>query len=182
MPHWRTINRGGSYNRLAEPSWVNPLDTTYSQAKGGRWNPPSSFGVLYLNRDVPLARLQVRHKLLGHPYGVEDLDEPEQHDLVEVDVDTRDWLDCMTPAGLDAVGLPETYPRHRNGQPVRHSSCQPIGQAAFDDDLPGLACRSAATGASSTDEELGVFDREVTTAVRMVRRLTFTDWYWGSSR
>lgn len=160
---------------------MDPLDTTYSKDKGGRWNSPDSFGILYLNRDLALARLEVRHKLLGHPYGVEDLDESEQHDLVEVEVDARRWLDCVTPAGLRAAGLPETYPRHGNGHPVRHSTCQPIGRAAFDGGLPGLACRSAASGTSSADEELAVFDRAVA-AVRLHQRRPFADWYWGTGR
>jgi hypothetical protein len=180
VAYGRTIRRGGSYNRLAEPSWADPLDTSHSRERGGRWNPPGSFGVLYLNRDLRMARLQVQHKLSGHPYGVEDLDASEQHDLVDVDVAERNWLDCVTAAGLEAAGLPETYPRHRNGRPVRHSDCQPIGRAAFDDGGAGIACRSAVTGASSTDEELGVFDRDVDTSVEMTGRHPFAAWFWGS--
>lgn len=180
MAHGRTIRRGGSYNRLAEPSWADPLDTNYSRERGGLWNPPGSLGVLYLNRDLRMARLQVQHKLRAQPYGVEDLDESEQHDLVDVEVAERDWLDCVTAAGLQAVGLPATYPRHRNGRPVRHVDCQPIGQLAFADGEPGTACRSAATGASPTDEELGVFDRDVGTSVRMTGRQLFADWFWGA--
>jgi RES domain len=181
VAYGRTIRRGGSYNRLAEPSWADPLATNYSTDRGGRWNPPGSFGVLYLNRDLRVARLQVQHKLRGQPYGVEDLDESEQHDLVEVEVAERDWLDCVTAAGLQAVGLPETYPRHRNGRPVRHVDCQPIGQLAFEDARPGIACRSAATGASPTDEELGVFDRDVDTSVQMTGKHLFADWFWGAT-
>jgi RES domain-containing protein len=115
VAYGRTVRRGGSYNRLAEPSWANPLDTSYSLRRGGRWNPPASFGALYLDRDLRMARLQVLHKLSGHPYGVEDLDEAEQHDLVDVEVVEREWLDCVTVEGLESVGLPVTYPRHRNG-------------------------------------------------------------------
>jgi hypothetical protein len=180
VAYGRTVRRGGSYNRLADPSWANPLDTSYSQQRGGRWNPPGSFGALYLNRDLRMARLQVLHKLSGHPYGVEDLDEAEQHDLVDVEVAEREWLDCVTAAGLEAVGLPLTYPRHRNGRPVRRATCQPIGRTAFDDGGPGIACRSAATGAPPTDEELGVFDRDPDTGVRMIGRLSFADWFWGA--
>jgi len=180
VAYGHTVRRGGSYNRLAEPSWADPLDTSYSQQWGGRWNPPGSFGVLYLNRDLRMARLQVLHKLRGQPYGVEDLDESEQHDLVDVEVGERAWLDCVTAAGLEAVGLPVTYPRHRNGRPVRPATCQPVGQAAFDDGRPGIACRSAATGASPTDEELGVFDRGADTGVGMTGRQPFADWFWGA--
>lgn len=179
MPYGNAIRRGGSYNRLAEPAWSDPLDTSYSRQRGGRWNPPGSFGVLYLNRDVRMARTQVQHKLRGQPYGVEDLDESEQHDLVDVDVAERDWLDCLTGAGLDAVGLPVSYPRHRNGRPVRRAACQPIGERAFQDGAPGIACRSAATGAALTDEELGVFDRDVGANVHMTARRLFADWFWG---
>ena len=178
MTYGRAIRRGGSYNRLAEPSWTDPLDTSYSKQRGGRWNPPGSFGVLYLNRDLRMARLQVQHKLRGHPYGVEDLDESEQHDLVAVEVAERDWLDCVTVPGLDAVGLPATYPRHANGRPVRQETCRPIGQAAFDDCGPGIACRSVAVDAAASDEELAVFDRD-SAAVRITERHPFAEWFWG---
>jgi RES domain len=180
VAYGHTIRRRGSYNRLADPSWTDPLDTSYSRQRGGRWNAPGSFGVLYLNRDLRLSRLQVQHKLRGQPYGVEDLDESEQHDLVSVEVAERDWLDCVTVRGLEAVGLPASYPRHRNGRPVRHATCQPIGQSASDDGRPGIACRSAATGASETDEELGVSDRNVASSVRMTDRQQFADWFWGA--
>jgi hypothetical protein len=180
VAYGRAIRRGGSYNRLAEPFWADPLDTSYSRQRGGRWNPPGSFGVLYLNRDLRIARLQVQHKLRGHPYGVEDLDESEQHDLVSVEVVERDWLDCVTVPGLEVVGLPASYPRHANGRPVRHVDCQPIGGAAFDDGRLGIACRSAATGTSPTDEELAVFDRDTDPGVRMTDRQPFPDWFWGA--
>jgi hypothetical protein len=180
VAYGRTIRRGGFYNRLTEPSWADPLDTSYSRQRGGRWNPPGRFGVLYLNRDLRVARLQVQHKLQGHPYGVEDLDESEQHDLVSVEVADRHWLDCVTVAGLEAVGLPASYPRRANGRAVRHVDCQPIGRAAFDDGRPGIACRSGATGAFLADEELAVFDRGSDTGVRMTGRQPFADWFWGA--
>lgn len=179
MAFGRTIRRGGAYNRLAEPSWVDPLDTGCSKQRGGRWNAPRSFGVLYLNHDLRMAHLQVQHKLRGQPYGAEDLDEDEQHDLVSVVVEERDWLDCVTDIGLVAVGLPSSYPRHRNGRPVRHESCHPIGQSAYNDGLPGIACRSAAVGAASDDEELAVFDRDTAAAVHTVGREPFAEWFWG---
>jgi hypothetical protein len=181
MAYGRTIRHGGTFNRLAELVWDDPLDTSHSREHGGRWNPPGRFGALYLNRDLRMARLQVQHKLRGQPYGVEDLDEDEQHDLVVVEVGERDWLDCVTAPGLDAVGLPATYPRHANGRPVRHETCQPVGRAAFEDGRPGIACRSAADGATPADEELAVFDRDVNAAVRISGRQPFAMWFWGTS-
>jgi RES domain len=178
VAYGKTVRRGGAYNRLAEPAWADPLDTSYSKARGGRWNPPGASGALYLNRDVRVARLRVEDKLAGQPYGIDDLDEAELHDLVELEVPSRSWLDCVSDGGLKAVGLPVSYPRHRNGRPVGHAECQPIGQTAFDEGLPGLACRSAARGATTADEELAVFARAGGPKVTMTGRRPFADWFW----
>jgi hypothetical protein len=179
VAYGKAIRRGGAYNRLAEPAWTDPLDTTYSKARGGRWNPPNAFGVLYLNRGLRVARLRVEHKLAGHPYGLEDLDEAEQHDLVDVEVPRRAWLDCVSAAGLIAVALPASYPRHPDGGVVGHSECQMIGQAALDGGRPGVACRSAARGATTADEELAVFADADGPTVTMTGRRPFGDWFWG---
>jgi RES domain len=178
VAYGKTVRRGGAYNRLAEPAWTNPLDTSYSKARGGRWNPAGAFGALYLNRDIPVARLRVEHALAGQPYGAEDLDEAEQHDLVELEVPEQAWLDCLSDGGLKAVRLPMSYPRHPDGSPVEHPECQPIGQAAFDDGQPGIACRSAARGTTTADEELAVFARDGGPQVSMTSRRAFADWFW----
>lgn len=178
MAYGRTVRRGGPYNRLAEPAWTDPLDTGYSKTRGGRWNPPGAFGALYLNRDLRVARLQVEHRLAGHPYGVEDLDEAEQHDLVDLDVPEQTWLDCVSDGGLEAVGLPVSYPRHPDGTAVGHPECRPKGQAAFNEGLPGVACRSAAYGAATADEELAVFARAGGPNVAITHRRPFADWFW----
>ena len=180
MSYGLTVRRAGAFNRLAEPSWPDPLDVTFSKARGGRWNAPGSYGVLYLNATVRVARLQVAHRLAGLPYGVEDLDAAEQHDLVEVRVAALAAVDCVTDAGLGAVGLPSSYPADRAGAPVRWAACQLVGQRAHDAATAGLACRSAAAGATHADEELGVFDTH-TAHVAVTARVAFTDWYWGSA-
>ena len=33
--------------RIADPAWTNPLDPSFAQRQGGRWNPPDSFPTLY---------------------------------------------------------------------------------------------------------------------------------------
>lgn len=172
------MRRGGACNRLADPHWVDPLDTSFSKQYGGRWNAPGSYGVLYLNATVRMARLQVEHKLAGHPYAIEDLDPAEQHDLVEVDVTETDALDLVSDEGLQAAGLPVSYPLDTAGRPVDHAQCQPIGQAAYDEPLPAIACRSAATGAAAGDEELAVFDHHAGIVTPTGRR-PFADWYLG---
>jgi hypothetical protein len=172
-----TVRRGGEYNRLADPGWQDPLDTSFAKSMGGRWNPPGSFGVLYLNRDERVARLQADHRLAGQPYGVEDLEPTEQHDLVLVDVPEADWLDCLSDRGLEAVGLPPSYPRWADGEPVGYGVCQQIGQRAYEAARTGIGCRSAATGAISSDEELALFEGHA--ALEVKDRRPFSAWYLG---
>jgi hypothetical protein len=173
-----TVRRGGRYYRLAHPDWSDPLDSSYSLTVGGRWNAPGAFPALYLNDTVTTARLQVLHKLAGLPYGPEDLDPDEQHDLVSVNVPDHAYLDCVSDGGLVSAGLPASYPRHANGRGVSHATCQPIGRHAWDDQLPGIACRSAATGATKNDEELAYFDRSRRTRPYSQARTSFADWWW----
>ena len=177
MAYGGSISRVGVHYRIALPHWADALDTGYSQAAGGRWNAAGSFGALYLNDSVPLARLQANHKLAGLPYGAEDLDPSAQHDLVVVGVPQLEVLDCATDSGLQSVGLPISYPDDGGGSEVPWSRCQPIGAAAYADEPAGIACRSAATGAAETDEELVVFDTH-TGAITQSDRLGFDDWYW----
>ena len=179
MPYGRTVRRGGACNRLAEPHWGNPLDTSHSKRRGGRWNAPGSYGALYLNATERMARIQVEHKLAGHPYGIEDLDPVQQYDLVDVDVAETDALDLVSARGLRAVGLATTYQLDERGRPIAHATCHPVGQAAYDDQLPAIACISAARGADPTDEALTIFDRNVAELVSPTRRRPFADWYLG---
>ena len=175
--HGRVVERSGEYNRLAEPGWADPLDSSFSEVNGGRWNPPGSFPVLYLNDTITTARLQVLHKLRGLPYGPEDLNPDQQHDLVAVQVPRDSYLDCVSDQGLAELELPATWPRHRNRRPVTHATCQPIGLQAHEDGLPGIACRSAAAGAAPANEELAFFDRP-RRRPRLVSRTPFERWWW----
>jgi RES domain len=167
-------------NRLADPAWADPLDTSFSAKRGGRWNAPGTYEVLYLNGSLHTAVIQVRHRLAGQPFEIEDLDPDEQHDLVEVTVPDDDYLDCISDQGLTAVGLPASYPLDRAGHPVGHDVCQPIGARAHAERLPGVACRSAANGADRSDEELAVFDHAAG-GVQATARRPFVDWYLNRS-
>jgi RES domain len=180
VAYGQTVRRGGACNRLTEAHWEDPLDTGFSKQHGGRWNAPGSYGVLYLNMTERMARIQVEHKLAGHPYDIEDLDPAAQHDLVDVDVAKTDALDLVSDDGLQAVGLPVSYPLDADGPPVPHEQCHPVGQTAYDEPLPAIACRSAAAGAAPTDEELAVFDRDVGIVTQTARR-PFADWYLGET-
>ena len=108
-------------------------------------------------------------------FDVEHLDLTEQH-VVEVTVGPCDPLDCVTDHGLAAVGLPVSYPVHADGSPVPHSDCRPVGAAAYDSGMPGVACRSAAVGAAAGDAEPAMFDSAVS-LLEMTGRRPFRDWY-----
>lgn len=176
----RQTTRSGAHHRLADPAWADPLDTSYSERVGGRWNPAGAFGALYLNRGERMARLQADHRLVGQPFGIEDLDPLEQHDLIEVEVGEVAVVDCVSEAGLLAAGLPASYPRDARGATVTHRRCQAVGATAQAAGLDGVACRSALPAASPADEELAVFEPPARERVRIVARRVFSDWYLGA--
>jgi len=172
----RTVRRGGAYFRVADPSWANPLDGGHARAAGGRWNPPGSFPVVYLNREVRTARANVTRNFEGRPYQPEDLDPAEAPVLVTTDVPEDEFVDVVSDAGCVSAGLPVTYPRGANGGMIGHAVCQPIGQRAHDEGRSGVACRSAAPRATREEEELAWFERGDPLAVLQRRR--FDEWYW----
>ena len=174
---FRHIKRSGAYYRVADPDWPDPLDGRPGMASGGRWNPPESFPVVYLNRSVSLACLFVVHKLRDQPYGPEDLDADSGPILVDVDLSSESFVDVVTDAGCDAVGLPTSYPVDASGDVIAHQACWPVGQEAWKQGEPGIACRSATRGASLSDEELAWFQRGRGLQADGVER--FVDWFFG---
>jgi RES domain len=171
----RHVTRGGRYVRVADPEWADPLSPEHARQRGGRWNPPASFGVVYLNASVELARAQVRHRLERRGIRPEDLDPYGGPMLAHARVPTAEYVDAVTHDGLVDLGLPTTYPVDERGAPIPHRVCQPIGQAAWDAGESGIACRSAATSAPPGAEELAFFARR---KLRLERREGFRDWYW----
>ncbi len=170
-----TVVRGGSYVRVADPAWKEPLSGAFARAAGGRWNPPGAFAVVYLNADVPTARANVLARFAGLPYGPEDLEPSAAPVLVSTELDHEDHVDVLSDEGCVAVGLPRTYPLDERGRPVTHETCRPIGLAAWNAGVPGIACRSAAPAAPDGAEELAWFPRGRTLAVLGVR--PFADWF-----
>ena len=55
-----TIPDAHVWRRIADPAWTNPLDPSFAQREGGRWNPPDSFPTLYLDEDMATARRNLR--------------------------------------------------------------------------------------------------------------------------
>jgi hypothetical protein len=174
------IDRGGKYYRVADPAWSDPLDGSYSMRFGARWNAQGSFPVTYLNADLPTARANARRLLTeglqGQPFGVEDIDPSELPALVLTDVPDDRYLDVVTGAGCVGNGLPATYPDDGAGGIVTWTVCHAVGQEAWDGDLPGIACRTAAEAAPGGGEELAWFDRHVVT-LEVKETQAFEDWY-----
>ena len=171
----RHVRRGGEYLRIADPAWSNPLSPEYARRRGGRWNPPGSFGVVYLNASMEVARAQLRHKLEPRGIRPEDLEPDHGPVLVHTEVPPDRYVDAISEEGLVALGLPSTYPLDDGGRPIQHAECQPIGQQAWDAGERGIACRSTAGTAPPDAEELAFFARQA-----LKRRGTdrFVDWYW----
>src|SRR5437016_421177 len=166
----RRVQRGGAYFRIADPNWADPLDASYSAAPGGRWNPPGSFPVLYLNRDVHTSRANLRRKFAGLPYGPELLRLEQAPILLETTVAEAEYVDVISDAGCSEVGLPTTYPVDADGHEIDRVRCQQIGLRAWQASERGIACRSAATHDRS-GEELALFHREGESPLEVHRRL-----------
>ena len=169
------IRRGGRYLRVADPDWNDPLSGEYAMSRGGRWNPPDSFPVVYLNRDEHVARANVLHRFDGLPYGPDDLDPDAAPVLVGTVVPRRRYVDVVSDEGCLSSGLPVTYPRDESGAAVSHERCRPVGEAAWGAGLPGIACRSAAPAAPADGEELAWFARGSSLTPTEVR--PFGDWF-----
>lgn len=101
--------------------------------------------------------------------------------LVATDVPDGEHADCLTDPGLQGWGLPTSYPQHADGRPVKWEECWPVGDAAYEAGLDGVACRSAAEGARLDDHELAYFVRDNAPALEPVGKpLAFNDWFWGT--
>lgn len=171
------LERGGEYHRVADPDWDDPLSGAYARDRGGRWNAPGSFPVVYLNADRATARANLLRKLEGRPYGVEDLAPEEAPDLVETRVPRALYVDVLSDDGCTAAGLPATYPRDPEGDEIGWDVCQPIGERAWSADAPGIACRSAAIAVEEGGEELAWFERG--TRLGIEARRPFEEWFWS---
>jgi hypothetical protein len=161
---------------VADPSWLRPLDGRYARERGGRWNPPGSFPVVYLFGAVDVARSFVLARFEGQPYSAFDLRPEAGPDLVETDVPEDGFVDVVTDEGCRAAGLPTSYPRDDAGATIAHERCQPIGSEAWDRGEPGIACRSATARPGDTGEELAWFARGPR-GLRTRRRRRFPDWF-----
>lgn len=165
--------------RIADAAWSNPLDPTFAEQRGGRWNPPASFPTLYLNEDQVTARLNLRAFIADWPYEPEDLRADSGPVLIGATLPRAQTVcDVHTPAGVAATGLPKTYPFDSRKRLIQHDHCQPVGQLVFDAGLRGVRGRSAQS-ADGAGRELAWFPATVRSIARRTQRLRFDRWYWA---
>jgi RES domain-containing protein len=162
---------------VVDPAWKRPLDPSFAAERGGRWNPPSSFPVLYLCASHGVARANVRRRFAGLPYGVLDLRPDRRPALVETDVVEHRAVDVVTDPGCRAAGLPATYPFDARGRRIGWHRTQPIGATAWAQDERSIACRSAALRKDEHGEELAWFVRTPADRLTVARRRSFDDWF-----
>ena len=162
--------------RLADESWDDPLDPSFAQHYGGRWNPPHSYLALYLNEDLETARAQIHRMLEGSPVRAEDLD--RGYVLLVATLPSRqDVADGDSDEGLNALGLPTTYPHDSSGKVIPHEVCQPIGTTVHDSGLRGARARSAATHDGSGRELAWFPARTSSKASQICDAIPFSQWW-----
>lgn len=170
---------GHRWLRVADPAWADPLDPAYAGRAGGRWNPPDSFPVLYLNEDVVTARINLQLFLGAMPYGPEDLRDDNGPIAVEAVLPRRQRVaDVHTPAGVRAAGLPPGYPLDRRRRPVSHRTCQRVGATAYAAGLRGVRARSA-QAVYGAGRELAWFPATPRSRARAVAVHRFEAWFWA---
>jgi RES domain-containing protein len=143
-PHALTLGEQVWY-RVADSAWTDPLDPTYADRAGGRWNAPGDGPTLYLNADRETARAQIPRMLRGTAIDVEDLRDDAPFVLVPVRLPARQRVaDATTDTGLTALGLPRSYPARRDGTEVPWSVCRRSAAVVRRARLRGVLARSAA--------------------------------------
>jgi hypothetical protein len=168
---------GRRWLRVADPDWSDPLDPTFAGRSGGRWNPPGSFPVLYLNEDVRTARANLAAFVAGWPYELEDLRADRAPCLAVARLPRSQFVaDAHSPAGLRALGLPRTYPLDATGALVPKERCQPLGSAVEAAGLRGVHCRSARL-VDGSGRELAWFPASARSHAALVEVLPFREWY-----
>ena len=174
-----SIPDGHRWLRICEAGWDDPLDPTFAQFRGGRWNPPQSWPTLYLNEDVVTARLNLDAFIAGWPYRPEELDDEHGPQLVVATLPRNQTVaDVHTPDGVTAVGLPAGYPVDEGGGLVAHDTCQKIGRRMREAGWRGVRCRSA-QAPRGAGRELAWYPATARSRARLIERRNFVDWFWG---
>jgi len=145
-PHATTLPTDHTWWRVADMAWDDPLDASWADRTGGRWNTPGDGPTLYLNADLATARAQIPRMLQGTAIDPEDLRDDAPYVVVPLALPARQRVaDATTDTGVVALGLPRTYPLRPRGGEVPWSACRRAARDVRAAGLRGVSARSAAT-------------------------------------
>ncbi len=164
----KTVRQRGRFYRVCDPTWTNCCDGTFAKQFGGRWNPPNSFEVLYLNADIETARANAALNYEGEAFGLFDLNPTQRPHLQIVTVAPCDAADAISDDGRAQLGLPAKPAAHKGW-----AACQKVGAAAHAAGLAGVACRSAGCLKGA---EFAAFDLRL---IAPGERQTFDVWFFS---
>jgi RES domain-containing protein len=128
--------------RCSEPAYATKVDLLAGEGSrryGGRWNPPSSFAIVYaaFSLTTALAEVMANHRY----YGLNPADALPRT-IVAVDVKLGRVLDLTDGAVRKTLGVSATRMRGDDWRKLnRHgaeSLTQAIGRAAYENDLEAL--------------------------------------------
>lgn len=165
---------------MAKPEWAQPLDSSYAQNFGGRWNPPKSFPTLYLSADVLTARLQIERMCSGTPVTPDDLAD-DAYVLVAATLPAAQvGADAVSQEGLIALELPQSYPVDEQGVLVPQARCRTIGVDLQQQGLRGVWCKSACTD-DGRGKEFAWFSGMQSAIAAWTHSLPFGSWRYANT-
>ena len=165
--------------RVVRAGWQDPLDTSYGRARGGRWNAPGSYDVLYTACSRRVARFVALDIFRVAAVTLEDLLPAARPALAEIGWRGR-VVEAITERGLEAAGLPHHYPKGTG-----HETTQALATTWHADGAEGIVCRSASVARAGLDEwaephepwsELAVFIENATGQPALLRLSSRLDW------
>jgi RES domain-containing protein len=181
-PHSVALVEGQVWLRVADSSWDEPLDPTYADRVGGRWNGPGDGPTLYLCDTLEVAQAQIRRLLEPTPIDVADLADTAPFVLVRAKLPTRQRVaDASSDTGLRSLGLPASYPRRPNNEKVTWRECRRAARTVRAAGLRGVLARSAVADVTE-GRELAWFPAARARAVAVGESLPFASWRRGTSQ
>ena len=173
-----TFSFDGTLFRCVLPSHNEPLNSTYSQVSGGRWNPAGSFPVLYTFTSPQSANYWIETRWASLGFTWEEVAPERLPDLAVVTVQLEALADVATDAGLQFFGLPATYPVGFE-TPAAYAVTRPIGVEIHARQVAGLVTRSATArrwqGPIINWGEVAIFT-EYASPPTLVERLSYLKW------
>ena len=175
-PHSVSLVEGQVWLRVADSSWEEPLDPTYADRVGGRWNSPGDGPTLYLCDTVEVAQAQIKRLLDPTPVDVTDLADTAPFVLVRAKLPARQRVaDASSDTGLRSLGLPASYPRRPNKDKVTWRECRRAARTVRAAGLRGVLARSAVAEVTE-GRELAWFPAARARAVSVGESLPFASW------